>query len=395
MSRKRIVTWILAMAILLVSEFQQIEAFDAKELKNSNMPWEGRLVEVFEKQIELMCQLEEESTGKPADELRILSIERISDFEGNEYTLVECAPTGYMIYHNESGVFVEYSPVTNSAYYNTTGERKYVGPNAYYISEERKKYRDILRDEKLNASQVERLKNSSEKINDKLSENKNADIINYVEGNTDFGLAEIYGDSITYASTRTVTEGEWKYVNGYEFFANLNQCGYIGGGKCGYIAAAMLLTYDEVVNGIDTVPNGWYEQISEKEYQIDPAFATRLYNMGVESGHGASTTSGEIHDTVNTWLARRMLTANHISLYVPTQAASKIKALINENRPVIWFGDIWDNTYSNESAGFHAIVIYGYRNVWYSNEFVAHFGWNNATKVYFTGILGSMYSYEW
>ena len=45
--------------------------------------------------------------------------------------------------------------------------------------------------------------------------------------------------------------------------------------------------------------------------------------------------------------------------------------------------------------GLQDVCLLQIINVWYSNEFVAHFGWNNATKVYFTGILGSMYSYEW
>ena len=374
----------------MVGELQQVGTFWAAEA-NGKTSLDSRLVEVFEKQVERMCQLNESSTGESVD-LQIASIETISDFDGNEYTLVECAPTGYMIYHNASGVFVEYSPVTNSPYYNAKEEGKYVGPNAYYLAKGNETYIDVLKNKQINASQVASLQNTSEKINNELAENRNIDILNYIEGNTNISLADIYEQSTTYASTRTVSENDGVYVEGYEFFSELIQCGYIDGGKCGYIAAAMLLTYDAIVHDKNTMPLGYY---NESEHSLSPRLATRLYELGVELGHSAGTSSIDIHDTVKEWLTKRALTVNHISLYLPTYSTLKIKALIDRDRPVIWFGAITDNNFDHTSSSGHAVVIYGYVNNGIQSELVAHFGWNGATGVYFSGILGSMYSYVW
>lgn len=60
-----------------------------------------------------------------------------------------------------------------------------------------------------------------------------------------------------------------------------------------------------------------------------------------------------------------------------------------------WFGNIIDQTF-NDTTGNHAVVVYGYTYGLLSGySFVAHFGWTNATEVYYTGILGSVYTYEW
>ena len=88
------------------------------------------------------------------------------------------------------------------------------------------------------------------------------------------------------SSSRSVTVDGWKYVKDYTFFTELKDCGYIDGGRCGYIAAAMLLAYD-------------------------------------------------------------------------------------------------------------AVLVYGYYAMSDTTQFVAHFGWPGATKVYFSGVLGSLYAYEW
>lgn len=169
------------------------------------------------------------------------------DFAGNEYTLIECMPTGYLIYHGESGIFVE-----------------------------------------------------------ALIENKDSNILNYTSGKSD----EIYEPDIS-------VYGKYLVVDNYSFFTNMYWCGYQtidGNGICGYIAAGMLLTYDQ--------------------------------------------------------------------------------ATYADNRPVIWFGYITDNTFNSAQNITHAVVVYGYYSTSTSCSFIAHFGWEGASVVYFSGVLGSMYTYQ-
>ena len=53
--------------------------------------------------------------------IRISAIRRLQDFAGNEYTLIECEPTGYYILHNASGRYVEYAAESVSPYREVKG----------------------------------------------------------------------------------------------------------------------------------------------------------------------------------------------------------------------------------------------------------------------------------
>lgn len=353
-----------------------------------------RLNNVFEDQLaEMVRKTNElnESCGLPDLYLQIESTTVISDFAGNAYTLVECAPIGYMIYHNESGIFVESSPVSHSPYYGVEGDFYYAGPNEYYIKNE-SAYRYAFDAKTLTEDQVIELIENSDLVNQTLVENQNEYVLNYINGSSTTRPAELYEAEDNQASTMTVTSGDWTLVDNYGFFMKLNNCGYISGGKCGYIAAGILLAYDEIYNSLDTIPNSYYSY-SNGAYSLSTSLATALYNKGVSLGYGASTTSVAIHYTVKSWLEDRGIDADHTSLYIPFGSNSTIKSKLNNDRPVIWFGAVTENSY-NSTTGNHAVVVYGYTSDWTGTSFVAHFGWNNATTVYFAGVLGSLYTYE-
>ena len=54
-------------------------------------------------------------------------------FNGDAYIIVECEPTGYMIYHPASGTFAETSPSSQSPYFGLQGDDLYYcGPTRYY-----------------------------------------------------------------------------------------------------------------------------------------------------------------------------------------------------------------------------------------------------------------------
>lgn len=326
------------------------------------------------------------------NEITIASITPISDFCNNTYTLIECDPTGYLIYHNESGIFVEYTPESHSPFYGHEGQYKYVGPNEYYVLEsvETNTYRHALDNSELKEKDIELLSEQSSVINQKLVESRNKNVLEY---NSKYNHQS--DDLILRASTES-----WTLVNKYTIFSKMNSCGYINGGKCGYIAAGMLLTYDKLTSSRNCVTAGTHYTYTNGICSIKTALPTALYNKGVSLGYGASTTSFAIHHTVKQWLADRSITVNHTSLFAPLGNNVIIGNKIQNSRPVIWFGhigkynDLISGNASN-SAGNHAVVVYGYKVIPTGYQLLAHFGWDNGyTKVSFTGILGSMYTFQ-
>ncbi len=144
-----------------------------------------------------------------ASERTISSIKKITDFSGNPYLVIECSPTGYLIYNEDAGVIMEESESSPSPYLDIS-HGLYGGPN----------------NEVLNY------------IN-KGIQNKEVSII----------PAAVTNSYISYGKT---------------FFGNLNtstKMGYysVSDGLCGYVAAAMVLLYYDIGKqtlGYSTTLNG-------------------------------------------------------------------------------------------------------------------------------------------
>lgn len=187
-------------------------------------------------------------------------------------------------------------------------------------------------------------------------------------------------------------------MENYRFFALMDDPGYCEideKGICGYIAAAMLLTYQQVTYGGNIVDSNYYDGNSLNGYSIEYTLPKALYWIGVNLGYGTNTTSVEVHYTVKRYLEIKNVAATHTSLYIPFANNSLIESKIQDDRPVIWFGNIAENSFDNQRNINHAVLIYGVKSSLLSGDScIAHFGWDDASMVSFTGILGSMYTFE-
>lgn len=387
---------ILSMAIIWLSA-ASANAASFQQVKGLRYIKEQRLIEVFERKLESMAADSVKMDGECSKTENIYSIESISpltDINGTLYTLIECSPKGYMIYHNDSGVFVEYSPATHSPYYGVEGVCYYAGPNEYYILDNDGQIFYAFDETPLTGDEISTLRAASRNVDGALMSNKDIAVLDYVACKTDVGPADIYITSPERAEICSAGNDDWTLINRYDVIRNMSDCGYIGGGKCGYIAAGILLTHKKVTVACDTVDYITHYAFKNGAYYIKPELPTALYNKGVSLGYAADTTSVAIHYTVEGWLADRGVTVDHTSLYAPIGNNWVVASHINNDRPVIWFGYIGENTHSSGSVGSHAVVVYGYDVNWGLYSYVAHFGWSGASEVYFTGILGSIYTFS-
>lgn len=395
MKLRRFLSIILSVTFLLSATLSFPN--DTSAVSTSNIPnsVNTRMINIFNRQIEYMISLRNDAYNlENINTVTTISeISELYDFDNNLYILVECQPTGYMIFHVESGVFVEYSPITNSPYHNLNGSHRYVGPNEYYISSDAESnYYYIFDDSSsiISDNEKSRLNIVSKEVSAQLCNNAQSEVLSYINGEVDSIPTTYTFQQTTTASTYTVESNGWTYINGCNFFMNMANCGYMNGGLCGYIAAAMLLCYDRVMNGINTVPSSLITRTSDG-YNIDPYLTYCLYVRGQELGYGSGTTAFSISNVVQSWLADNRIAMAHTSLLIPIEY--EIVAKIECDRPVIWFGHITDQTF-NDTTGNHAVIVYGYSGNILNYDFVAHFGWNGANMVYFTGILGSIYTYS-
>ena len=232
-------------------------------------------------------------------------------------------------------------------------------------------------------------------------QNVSIQIKNKLHASADSFALSIQNEAVTTESLSALATNStgWAYVKNYRFFQNLKNCGYCevddngnkvssgGKGICGYIAAGMLLTYDTVCNGKKYVPSTYYSKDSNGNVSITTVLPYVLYKKGVSLGYGASTTSVAIHYTVKAYLASRNMAVSHVSYFPPFANNVTVASYLNDDRPVIWFGAI-------SGTGSHAVVVYGYKMSLTGYQYIAHFGWNGHNAVSFTGVIGSMYTYD-
>lgn len=151
-----------------------------------------------------------ELSGDDMIDIQIEQVSVIYDFAGNEYTLVECNPSGYIIYHNASGTFVEASAIAESPYAGCKGEKYYGGPNEYYFKKNvdgEEIYCYTKTEEEFCTDEMTAYVEKSELINSALVENENTTVLNYVERNQQLDLV----------SPTAVTYGDWTAVMNYRF----------------------------------------------------------------------------------------------------------------------------------------------------------------------------------
>ena len=144
----------------------------AEDLNESNIVLaEEREKAVFESKVAVTS----------GNSVSISRVKEIEDFSGNKYSVIECAPTGYYIYHNESGNFVEYSAESNSPYLNVSGKIYYGGPTFYYVENEGK-YCHTITDEEFLISDKSGLAEMSTTLDTTLNAHKDVAVLDVVEG---------------------------------------------------------------------------------------------------------------------------------------------------------------------------------------------------------------------
>lgn len=327
------------------------------------------------------------------EKLAINSTKKAYDFAGNQYTVIECSPIGYLIFCDSLGIFVEYSPSSVSPYKGYEAGLIYCGPTFYYVLEDNQYYHTINENEKILVSESERYVSSCIKLYEYLEEEKNDLVLDYIYGeNQSLSFSE---EMANYAASSV----NYGYLTNYEFFYDMTSpCGYYcpngSGGICGYVGLSLIIAYrDKFTDDTYMSDTYWYD--SGKNYLIDGSnsFAAFLRN---NHGSSDSTYSSTIKTVSESYFSGSSLSVTHTSKLWGTFNRNTIMNAIDNNNPVLLFGSLEDPSDEGNSIN-HAVVAYKYRDetgAFGETRYTAHFGWNNYSNIYVFGTLGSIYILE-
>lgn len=308
--------------------------------------------------------------------LTITRTRDLFDFAGNEYTLIECSPVGYFIFHNESGIFTEFSPSSDSPYKNIGASTTllYGGPTFYYIVEDNSFVHTVI-SEQLSADNLESYAEKCDEYDSSLMLNKDEAVCNYISSNTSSQGFSCLTSTMGARSTNSTT-----YVTNASFFYDDNDSnfGYVSGGYCGYIAANLVLRYWDDCGDI-SLSSTYTSSTGVSRAQLTNA----LIDIGVDLEYSHDSVPWEIKNVIYEFCEDNDIYARIGYSLLSTGITDEI----DSDRPVIVFGNL--SASPSTATGNHAVVVYGYYET--STGFtydIAHFGWSGYGEAYVYGTYG-------
>ena len=320
-----------------------------------------------------------------SQKLQLSVMKTVKDFAGNSYIVAEFQPTGYAIFNVATGIFTEYSALSDSPYLGYSENELYYAGMAQFYAKQGSKIVDLLTKESAQEQEVRALFAPYSKQQFALLEkNRNDEVAQYVSKKIS-----------NYVQPKAVTE---ELVLSANRLIKLRDPGERKGGVCGYIAAAMLLYYyrssgrRNITSATDyeTDANGYYKLKKDLvNYLVD----TLRVRLGLPIGSHANTIKTLLSEYIRIYCNRVGVSQSGIShntWYAPT--TYQIEVGINNDKPVIIFAGLLSSAEIGITIS-HAVLAYGYKyNFGTSDEMIVHYGYVDRSKVYVTGAWGSIYT---
>lgn len=320
------------------------------------------------------------NTTSNGTDISISAIKYASDFAGNRFTVIECKPTGYYIFHESSGIFVEYSISSMSPYIDYYDNLYYGGPKGYYIKEN-STYKNTVIDETINYDSESELSIYSSELALNLMKGKDQKVLDFINNNSisSLNLSDAAADTVGVLSTPV-------YIPNSYYLSQLStNCGYKNGGYCGYIAGNLILYYWEKRMGSNSIVDSWYLQ-PNRSGLYGYRLTNCLYYIGVGLGYGASTVGWQMRNVLISYCNSNGISATSSWYIFDGNAADEI----DSGRPVILFGSFW-NVQTNSGYISHAVTAYGYN----SSTYIVHYGWDGYPMIFLNHLIfGTMTTFR-
>ena len=301
----------------------------------------------------------------------------IKDFSKNKYYLFEFFPSGYAIFDVNSKEFIEGSFETNSPYYPYNESKKfyYGGPLNYFIKRGNLFY-DIYQDDYFmysfeHAKYAAEFNNSIEMVTSKKAVDNNVIGINGVR------------------------DGEWYYINDYNYFRGLNAHPYNEVGTCSFVALSIILGYLDAFKHDGIVADNYIAK--KPDGGESPGTKNSLQDVLIGYGHykdiplnpSYPATANDLKLTFDDYKNEHIPSdiRNNFNVICESPGVfgtvdkEKVRSLIYNNIPVIivmrsysYASKLYPNNAG--SGSWHTVVAYGYSG----DKFYAHFGWPSASE---------------
>ena len=324
----------------------------------------------------------------------------ISDFAGNQYTLIEYEPIGYAIYSNDTGIVVEYSAGSLSPYLEYSGSLYYAGPTQYYVyNPQTALYEHTILEESLSSNTISIMYQAAVKSHNELMQKKEIELLEYIDSGiiSNDNIIVPYGGNVPYDQDKNT------YVKDSEYIFDLETAQQIGyydtedkdgdgepDGYCAYVASGMLLLYYQLRDDINLIPDEYINsERSGFKYGGRNSTSSFVYKellpIGMDDlGYGHELDGVETGNLVENYLDSIGYDNSDVQRTNVAIGQAAIRSLIDNDTPVI-YGNNYDSPRKpGTPTRGHSTIAYGYTE---ADELIMHFGWAGYNHVVTTYII--------
>lgn len=317
----------------------------------------------------------------------IATTKQLVDFAGNRYVLFELSPKGYIIYHIDSGKFVEYSEDSFSPYLGYSSNLCYGGGMQYYYLQEDKFFHTIKHDLSFPQSSVSELCSDSQNMSDNFCVHPSSENLNFINKGTPLrrGVEEIKG--VAEKREQLQTRSTSPRISMTDFFPRLittDEIGYRDNGCCGYIATNLIIGYNYFAYDYGLINNSSYVDFTNKTMN-GTGLTDRLLTLAgqdPEADYIPGTYSYNMFVVLGSYF-------DEISNYRPWTLSwyflsTNVKSTLDDGYPVVLFGSLPDPDGISGNIN-HAVVAYDYANYGFLNlgtKYRVHFGWSGCASIW-------------
>ena len=310
--------------------------------------------------------------------IRVASLKKMNDLEGNYYNIIEFNPIGYAIYNQDFSFLLEISGSAASPYKNHNENLLYFGAFNYFI----KKHESILVSKydsiqhckdnykiNLNDENKRELKSISRDLNINLKNKSNS--LKMIKCNS---KNKPTANEIRTEWIETGNNYETASVKNTDIIRNADTEGFNDTGNCGFVAGAIIIFYAARAWGWSNL------------YSKDKIEKNLVENL--QGNHSSTSTAPDLEKKLNDYLNSHKSKKNAKVNMWHLPAAHSIFDRVKEDKPVVIFGSLTD--FSDSGKCNHAVVVYQvHRKVkkqlfgikTYSNyEYRTHYGWDMETN---------------
>lgn len=314
------------------------------------------------------------------DAISSTATKTIHDFAGNDYVVATYGDLGYGILNVANDDVVEIAPFSPLPFDWDNEDVRYV-PWVGFYEKRGSTFFDTKTGEEVSVDTLNYLGTESQRFVEQSIDDKNEVAVSQTRSIKKSKSINMASDITNYPLNSRLIYADVEVPYSWYFKRNINQYPKNDGGYCGYVAASLLLAYNEIFNS-----TGYFSKEQSAKY-ITPYTGIKLesgwdgvptlansFPKDVWGENIGKSVPSTINDAIHQFMSGK---GKEYEIYNYVWQFATVTDPIKQGVPAAYFGNI-PNVETGSGTEPHVVTAYGYFN---DGKLLVNYGWEGYSQV--------------